>query len=97
MATVRTEASIEKAVCAYAKERGFLTIKLVSARGGVNGWPDRLFISPRGRVIFCEFKREGGKVTLLQSARILELQRHMANAYVVDNVPAGKEMIDEYA
>ena len=58
------EKQIEAKVCDYAKSKGVLAYKFTSpARAAV---PDRMFISPDGRVWFCEFKREGQKPTAAQ-------------------------------
>lgn len=87
------ERDIEKAVCTYAKDRGFLVHKMQTGRGGTAGWPDRMFIRD-GRVFFCEFKRTGGKLSELQKRMIHILQQHHISVYVIDNITEGKNMID---
>ena len=94
-AVVRSEASIQKAVVAYAKQRGCIAIKQSTAgRFGTAGWPDYLIISLEGRVMFMEFKRQGGEPTPLQDRRMSELRGNMIDCYVVDEVSLGKALVD---
>lgn len=86
------EKVIEAKVCDYAKSKGVLAYKFTSpARAAV---PDRLFISPDGRVWFCEFKREGQKPTAAQTREHEKLRQHRVNVFVIDNVPEGQAMVD---
>lgn len=85
------EKQIEAKVCEYAKTKGVLAYKFTSpARAAV---PDRMFIL-NGRVFFIEFKREGQKPTEAQDREHDRLRRHKVNVFVVDNVDAGKLVID---
>jgi hypothetical protein len=94
MAVSRTEASIERAVVAYAKKtRGVLAIKLgTGSRFASTGWPDRLFVG-RSAVLFMEFKRPGGKLTSLQAERCRQLRHLGWTVHVVSDVEAGKSLI----
>lgn len=94
-ASPRTEASIERAVCAYAKLRGMFVRKMNGL--GYAGWPDRFYVPKSGRIFFIEFKRAGGVTTPLQDRMIDGLRARMLNVYVVDSVERGKEIIDEHA
>ena len=86
------EKQIEAAVCDYAKTKGVLAYKFTSPnRMAV---PDRLFISPDGRIWFCEFKREGQTPTPAQYREHDRLRKHMVNVFVIDTVAEGKLMID---
>jgi hypothetical protein len=86
------EKQIEAKVCDYAKSKGVLAYKFTSpARAAV---PDRMFISPVGRVWFCEFKREGQKPTAAQDREHNKLRQQKVNVFVIDNVAEGKTMID---
>ena len=86
------EKEIEKRVCEYAKSKGWLVYKFTSpARAAV---PDRLLISPLGKVIFCEFKREGQKPTVPQEREHQRLREQRVSVFVVDNVADGKAIID---
>lgn len=86
------EKQIEAKVCEYAKTKNILVYKFTSpARAAV---PDRLFVTPDGRMFFCEFKREGLKPTPSQEREHTKLRQHKVNVFVVDNVEQGKAMID---
>lgn len=90
----RSEASIQRAVTTFAKELGCITIKQTGFKGfGTAGWPDYLFLTPRGRAFFIEFKRLGCVMTPLQSERAKELGLNRIKVYVVDNVDLGKEIV----
>lgn len=86
------EKDIEKKVCDYAKEMGFLVYKFSSP--GHAAVPDRLFVMPGGRVFFIEFKAPGKKATTPQSREHARLIGQGADCYVVDGVDYGKRLID---
>lgn len=86
------EKEIEKAVCDYAKGRGWLTYKFVSP--GRASVPDRLFLSPVGKCVFIEFKREGKKPTEAQAREHDRLREQKVSVFVVDNVADGKAIVD---
>ena len=85
------ESTIERAVCAYAKTKGCLTLKL----SGQNqkGQPDRMFLY-NGRVMFIEFKAPGKQPTALQARWLGRLTDHAFNATFCNNIEAGKLLID---
>jgi sulfur relay (sulfurtransferase) complex TusBCD TusD component (DsrE family) len=85
------ESTIEQAVCAYAKAKDCLTLKL----SGQNqkGQPDRMFLY-QGRVLFIEFKAPGKKPTALQARWLERLTEHTFHATSCDNIEAGKRLID---
>ena len=86
------EAAIEKVVCDYAKVRGFLSYKFTSpSRAAV---PDRMFVTPAGRVFFIEFKREGAKPTPAQEREHARLRGHNVQVFVVDSVSEGYAVVD---
>jgi len=86
------EKKIEKKVCEYAKEHGFLTPKItvVSERG----WPDRLFIDPDGWCVFIEFKQSEKSLSPIQEYRCLKLTERNMSVLVVDSIEQGKEYVD---
>ena len=86
------EKQIEKAVCDYAKSKGVLCYKFVSP--GHAGVPDRMFITPAGKVFFVEFKRMGGKATPLQMREIERLQLQGVYVVIVDDVEQGVALVD---
>lgn len=86
------ESVIEKKVCDYAKSLGCLCYKFTSpSRRSV---PDRLFITKKGEVFFAEFKRAGKKPTEAQMVEIDKLKRQGVPVFIIDNVEAGKMMLD---
>jgi len=86
------ESSIEKAICKYARENGWLCYKFVSPSH--KGVPDRLFINQHGVTCYLEIKRPGEKPTPLQ----LREQRLLMDRYTpvdwVDNLYAGILFLD---
>lgn len=86
------EKQIEASVCTYAKERGCLVYKFTSPQRAAV--PDRLFIAPRGKVFFCEFKRTGLKPTPAQEREHMRLRGHGVSVWVIDNIADGREMVD---
>jgi hypothetical protein len=89
------ERQIEKKVCDYAKSKGMLVYKFNSpSRAAV---PDRLFITPHGRMFFIEFKRTGQSATPAQVREIDKLMEHYVWVFVVDTVDDGNRIIDRIA
>ncbi len=89
------ERDIEQRVCAYAKSKGFLVYKFSSPNHA--GVPDRMFVAPHQRVFWIEFKREGCKLTPLQTRECDKLANCGFEVYMVDSVEQGKSIIDEQA
>ena len=87
------EKQIEEKVGTYAKEQGFLVYKFTSTQRAAV--PDRLYITPRGKVFFVEFKREGMKPTPAQQREHERLREQGVMVYVIDNVVVGKFMVDK--
>lgn len=87
------EKQIEGLVCDYAKVRGLLTYKFTSpSRAAV---PDRMLVTPAGRVFFIEFKASGKKPTPAQEREHARLCGHNVRVYVVDNVQDGFDIINK--
>ena len=86
------EKQIEAKVCDYAKARGWLTYKFTSPSHA--GVCDRLFISPMGKCVFIEFKREGQKPTAAQAREHERLREQKVSVFVVDNVKDGQTIVD---
>jgi hypothetical protein len=87
------EKTIERKVCDYAKLKGFLAYKFTSPQR--RSVPDRLFISPKGKVFFIEFKAPKKYPTDGQYREIRRLRENGAEVYIVDDVDKGMEIIDE--
>ncbi len=85
------EKKIEKAVCTYAKSKGWLTFKWVSP--GNAGAPDRLMIKGN-QTIFIEFKSPSGRLSAVQKAQIKRLIYYGATVHVVNSIEQGKRIID---
>jgi len=64
--TTRRESSVEAALVAAARKRGWMAPKWTSP--GTLGVPDRIILADRGRVFFVEVKRPGGKPRPSQTA-----------------------------
>lgn len=86
------EKQIEAAVCKYAESKGFLQYKFSSP--GHWAVPDRIFFGDLNCVFLIEFKREGEKPTPAQQREAGRLTNLYHRVYLVDNVEAGKEIID---
>ena len=89
------EATIEKAICDYAKSKNFLVYKFTSP--GHVGVPDRIFIAPNGKVIFMEVKGPGKKPTALQMREISRLLDHGVAACWCDSVQIGMIQLDVFS
>ena len=86
----RSEKSIQKAVVDYARKKGAIAIKLSTAgMMGTAGWPDYLYLY-EGKLVFHEYKRPGGKLTLLQAMRIHDLIEQRFVVTVCDDVDEAK-------
>jgi sulfur relay (sulfurtransferase) complex TusBCD TusD component (DsrE family) len=85
------ESTIERAVCAYAKTKGCLTLKL----SGQNqkGQPDRMFLH-HGSVMFIEFKSPGKRPTALQLKWLANLNDQGIAVACCDDIEQGKQLID---
>lgn len=88
------EKKIEVAVKDYARSKGWLAYKFTSP--GHIGVPDGLFISPKGFVLFMEFKQTGKQATAMQLREITRINEHKVIALVVDSIEQGKGLVDAY-
>lgn len=86
------ERVIETKVCKYAKDLGILVYKFSSPSN--RGIPDRIYFYA-GRVWCIEFKRLGKKPSTLQSYTMDLIEAAGTPCYVVDEVEAGKKLLDE--
>lgn len=87
------ERTIEKFVTKYAENKGFLTFKFTSpAHRGV---PDRMFITPSGKIFFLEFKQKGRKPTKLQDYIFNNMRQYHLQVKVIDDIIDGRKIIDE--
>ena len=75
------ESTIQAAVVLWARQHGFLTIK-VHERYQL-GWPDRLFIAPSGECRWIEFKKPGQYPKPIQVRIHKELAQRNHRVYTV--------------
>lgn len=85
------ERTIEASVVKYAKDRGVEVVKLNGM--GKQGLPDRMFLGPKGRVLFIEFKRPGKEPTELQAHIHAKWDKLGHRVYVVDDSLQGKQLV----
>jgi hypothetical protein len=86
------EREVENPVNNYAKRRGIVSRKMNGA--GYRGWPDRLYITPKGRVFWIEFKAPGNWLSPVQEVVVEILLNNNAVIYFCDSVEYGKKIID---
>jgi hypothetical protein len=82
------ERDLERYFSTQCKKHGLMTLKLHVRFA--RGWPDRVVLFPKGKLIWVELKRPGGKPTPLQIKTISDMQRMGQTVYVIDS----KEEID---
>ena len=87
------EKEIERRMVQTVKARGGLGYKFVSPNNP--GVPDRIIITPDGRVIFVELKTEIGRLARLQKWQISEMQKRGADVRVANGWPAVKALLEE--
>jgi hypothetical protein len=86
------EKTIERKVKEYAISKGWLVYKFTSPAH--NGVPDRIFISPLGKLIFIEFKTPKGCLSPVQQREVVKLRKQRQTVLVVSSVGHGLMMID---
>lgn len=75
------ESEIEQKMKDAIEARGGLFIKFVSP--SKRGVPDRIVITPNGRVYFVELKKEGGRLSPIQRYMHGEFRRHGVEVYTL--------------
>ena len=89
------EADIENRAVKYARDRGYITLKLTPQ--GQKGWPDRIFINQYGLHIYIEFKRPNEKLRKLQEYRCSKLiERNVIVYRGVDTLEEAKRILSEH-
>lgn len=87
------EKEIEGLMVRMVKERGGMCLKFVSPNNP--GVPDRIIITPEGRIIFVELKTDTGRLANIQKWQIGEMRKRGADVRVVKGWPAAKALIEE--
>jgi hypothetical protein len=85
-----SERTIEMTVCGKAELAGWMCRKCQWV--GRRGAPDRLF-AKAGRLIFIEFKAKGQKLDPHQEREMHRLAMAGIEAYVVDSIDHGLEIL----
>ena len=86
------EREIEKKLVKYCKRVGCITYKFVSP--SQRGVPDRIIISPCGKVGFLELKQYGKKPNAQQMCQLLALQQHNVLADWADTIEGCMQFVD---
>jgi hypothetical protein len=86
----KLEKDVVKPVTRWAKDHKVVSIALDYA-----GWPDRMYIFPKGAVVFIEFKRPGKKPRKLQAVRLRTLVDYKQKAYTFDNAAAAIRILEQ--
>lgn len=87
------EKEIEVRLVREVKKRKGLCFKFVSP--GNPGVPDRIVITPDGRVIFVELKTEIGRLAKIQKWQIENMRKHGADIRVVKGWDEAKKFLEE--
>lgn len=87
------EKEIERRMVQTVRERGGLCYKFVSPSNP--GVPDRIIITPNGRVVFVELKTETGRLAKIQTWQLDEMRKRGADVRVAKGWPAVKALLEE--
>lgn len=88
-----TEAQIEAKLGRLVKARGGLCLKWTSP--GMPGVPDRIVITPKGRVIFVELKTEIGRLSNIQRWVHEQLRSRGADVRTIKSPEAVADFVRE--
>lgn len=87
------ESQIEARLVQGVKARGGMCMKFTSP--GLPGVPDRIVLTPNGRIYFVELKTEIGRLANIQKWVIGELQKRGADVRVIKGWEAVKDFLRE--
>ena len=87
------ESEIEARLVKLVRGGGGLCYKFVSP--GNRGVPDRIVITPDGRVFFVELKSQTGRRSELQKFQKSELEKRNVTFRVLNSVAAVQEFVEE--
>jgi len=87
------ESKIERNLVQGVKARGGMCVKFTSP--GLPGVPDRIVLTPDGRVYFVELKTNFGRVASIQRWVISEMQKRGADVRVLKGPEAVKIFLEE--
>lgn len=89
----KSEKQIERECRRYAESQGWLSLKLTCP--GHAGVPDRMFISPKGRIEFVEFKTEKGQLSPIQTRMIAVFKKHGHEVELIRSLDSFKMWVME--
>jgi hypothetical protein len=81
------EKQIESKVCKYARDRGMLVYKFTSPQR--RAVPDRMFITPNGKIFFIEFKAPGKTLSKAQELEHQRLKNCNVSVLVISDIENG--------
>lgn len=87
------ESSIESYLVRKVREHGGLCYKFISP--GNPGVPDRIVITPSGRIVFVELKTEVGRLAKIQKWQRSEMEKRGADVRVLYGMDEVKEFLRE--
>ncbi|MDL2252648.1 VRR-NUC domain-containing protein [Ruminococcaceae bacterium OttesenSCG-928-I18] len=87
------EKDIERRMAKMVKDRGGLCYKFTSP--GSPGVPDRIVITPDGRVYFVELKTTIGSAQKIQTWRMEEMRKRGAEVRLLKGLDAVKAFVEE--
>jgi len=88
-----SESQIENRLARMVRERGGLCYKFVSP--GNRGVPDRIVITPAGRVIFVELKTSAGRLARIQKWQITEMKKRGCDVRTIRGLDEVKDFVNE--
>lgn len=87
------EQKIEQKLVEMVKTRGGRALKLTCP--GFSGMPDRMILTPKGKIFFVEVKAPGQKPRALQAARHKWLTDWGFKVYVLDSIDGVEPLVEE--
>ncbi len=87
------ESQIERRLVQGVKDRGGMCMKFTSPN--LPGVPDRIVLTPDGRIIFIELKTEIGRLSKIQRWVVSEMQLRGADVRVLHGLDQVKEFLQE--
>lgn len=87
------ERDIETRMVKAVKERGGLCYKFISPNNP--GVPDRIIITPNGKIVFVELKTEVGRLANIQKWQLGEMRKRGVDVRVAKGWSAVKDLLDE--
>ena len=87
------ESEIERKMVRMIRQRGGLCWKFTSP--GTPGVPDRIIITPDGRIYFVELKTEVGRLANIQKWRRELLQKYRCDVLVLRGMDEVEAFIEE--